>query len=137
MARLGRLGLTLAPLALVACATEPAPDRLVGQWGAPMLEIVAGRAAVELHLPCGARARFPRPLQPDIEGNFRLAGRAKQWYGGFNVVVVGQAHDAGLRVTLTETYDGGGQTISEEELVVGVTPDFPGVVCLASERIGP
>jgi hypothetical protein len=102
-----------------------------------MLEIVAGRTAVELHLACGARARFPRPLRPDVEGNFRLVGRAQQWYGGFNVVVVGQAHDAGLRVTLTETYDGGGQRISQEELVAGVTPDFPGVVCLAGERIGP
>ncbi len=43
----------------------------------------------------------------------------------------GRVRDAGLQVTLTQIYDGGGQDISEEELVEGVTPDFPGVVCLA------
>lgn len=130
MVRFARLGLSLSPLVLVACSTEPTATPLVGRWGSRMLELVSRPTAVELHLACGAVARFRGPLHPDEGGRFHLAGQARQLYGGFRVELVGQVHPDRLSITLTEIYDGGGHETSEEELLVGVTPDFPGVICL-------
>ena len=136
MLRLTPLGPALAQLALVSCTTGPTTDPLLGQWGAPTMQIVAGRKTVELRLACGALARFPRPLRPDEDGTFQLVGRARHFYGSFHVAVVGQVRGSDLRVTLTETYDGGGRDVTEEQLTPGVVPDFPGVICLAGEGSG-
>jgi hypothetical protein len=126
-----RFALSLGPLMLVACASEPTPGSVVGQWGSPMLGLVAQPTTVELHLACGARARFRGPLGPDDAGRFQLAGLATHYWGSFRVELVGQVNGDRLNVTLTQIYDGGGQETREEVLLPGVTPDFPGVVCLA------
>lgn len=96
-----------------------------------MVGLVAQPTAVELHLACGALARFRGPLDPDDAGRFQLAGLAQHFYGGSRVVLVGQVNGERVNVTLTEIYVSEGQETRQEELLPGVTPDFPGVVCLA------
>jgi hypothetical protein len=131
MTRLLRLGLSLSLLMLVACASEPTPGSMVGRWGSPMLGLVAQPTTVDLHLACGALARFRGALHPDDAGRFQLAGLATHLWGSFRVELVGQVNGDKLNVTLTQIYDGGGQETRQEELLPGVTPDFPGIVCLA------
>lgn len=95
-----------------------------------MVEVIAQPRVVELRLACGTRARFRGPVHPDEEGRFQLAGRATHFYGSFGVELAGQVQGARLSVTLTQIYEGSRET-TEEELLAGVTPDFPGIVCLA------
>ncbi len=130
MVRLVSLGLSLCPLLIAACGTEPSTPPLIGRWGNSMVEVVARAPVVELHLACSTTARFRGPLRPDEDGRFRLRGRARHFRGTFNVELVGVVQGDRLSLTLTEIHDSGRYT-SEEELVAGVTPDFPGVVCLA------
>lgn len=130
MVRLAYFGLCLGPMLFAACSTEPSTAPLVGRWGNRMVEVVAQTAVVELHLACGTKARFPRPLRPDEEGRFQLRGQARHFHGAFDVELVGQVQGARLSLTLTQIYDESRET-SEEELLAGVTPDFPGIVCLA------
>ena len=128
--RLACLALWLSPLTLTACGTEPSTAPLVGRWGNPMTGLVAQAAAVELSLPCETKARFRGAVRLDEEGRFHLTGKARHFHGAFNVELVGHVQGARLNLTLTQFYDGGRDT-RQEELLAGVTPDFPGVVCLA------
>ena len=130
MVRLVFIGLSLCPLLIAACGTEPSAPPLIGRWGNSMVEVVARAPLVELHLACNTNARFRGPLRPDEDGRFWLRGRARHFWGTFDVELVGVVQGARLSLTLTEIHDSGGYT-REEELVAGVTPDFPGVVCLA------
>ncbi len=130
MVRLACLGLALGPLLLAACGTEPSAGALVGQWGSQYAEVIAQPTVVELRLACATKARFRGPVRPDEEGRFRLTGRATHFRGAFDVVLVGQVQGPRLSLTLTAIYQHGRET-TEDELLAGVTPDFPGVVCLA------
>lgn len=129
MVRLAYIGLCLSPLLLAACGTEPSTAPLIGRWGNSMVEVVAGAPAVELHLRCSTNARFRGPVRPDENGRFHLRGRARHFHGAFHVELMGVVQGDYLSLTLTEIHQSGRYT-STEELVAGVTPDFPGVVCL-------
>lgn len=130
MVRLPYIGLCLSPLFLAACGTEPSSAPIVGRWGNSMVEVVAQARLVELNLACNTKARFRGPIRPDEEGRFQLRGRATHFWGAFDVELVGVVQGDLLSVTLTRIYESGRET-SEEELVAGVTPEFPGVMCLA------
>jgi len=130
MVRLASIGLSLCPLLIAACGTEPSTPPLIGRWGNSMVEVVARAPVVELHLACSTNARFRGPLRPDEDGRFRLRGRARHFWGTFDVELVGVVQGNRLGLTLTRIYESGRET-SVEELMAGVMPDFPGVVCLA------